>query len=78
MAPEVLAGPWVVPILHTLKSEHVSGVKNGAERAENRVNRSRPMSGRCRKRLSGSGGRSGKSWSGSEADSGLNRAVVVH
>jgi len=48
----------------------VSGAKNGAERTENRVERSGAWSGRGRKRWSGSGARSGRSRSGNGAGSG--------
>jgi len=40
-----------------MHTEHVSGAENGAERAENREERSGAWSGRGRKRWSGSGAR---------------------
>ena len=50
----------------------VSGAENGAERPENRVERSGAVSGRGRKTMERSGARSGRSWSGNGAWSGLN------
>jgi len=53
----------------TTRPEHVSGAKNGAERAENRMDRSGARSGRGRKRWSGSGAWNGRSRSGERAES---------
>ena len=53
-----------------LWSEHVSGVENGAQRAEYRVERSGAVSGRCRKMMERSEARSGMSQRGNGAASG--------
>jgi len=54
-----------------MSTDHVSGAENGAERAENRVERSGVWSGRGRKRWSESGARSRRSRSGNGTGSGL-------
>ena len=59
---EKLAQSTYLNITHlsvSLHSEHVSGAENGAERPENRVERSGAMSGRSR---SGNGAWSGLNW----------------
>ena len=58
----------------------VSGAESGAERAENRLERSRAVSGQRRgsKRWSMSGARSWRSRSGNGAESGLNRLRSAH
>ena len=48
----------------------VVGAERGTERAENRVERSGAVSGRCRKSMERSGARSGRSRSGNGAESG--------
>ena len=48
----------------------IVGAERGAERAENRVERSGAVSGRCRKTTERSGARSGRSRSGNGAESG--------
>ena len=52
------------------KSRFTVGAERGAERPENRVERSGAVSGRCRKTMERSGSRSGESRSGNGAGSG--------
>ena len=51
----------------------IVGADRGAERAENRVERSGAVSGRCRKTTERSGARSGRSRIGNGAESGSYR-----
>jgi len=48
----------------------IVGAERGAERAENRVERSRAVSWLCRKTMERSGAWSGRSYSGNGAESG--------
>ena len=69
-------GHCVANVASCRKSRFTVGAEHGAERPENRVERSGAVSGRCRKTMERSGARSGGSRSGNGAGIGGYRIML--